>query len=478
MIRIYLNWNVISTLKRPEFEDIKSFIDKHKKYLLFPYTPAHFSDLMKSYNPENKYFEEDLENLEYLCGNHLMRWENDSVKPLRATPTEFFKFEKQRPNLASLIDIDNTLKKVDEFSEEFGLDKIGTLMKSHLLSQLSDIEVTEQNSDILKLMFPSTKSSLKGWDVVKGIEGFAQRLMLDGRFYKEFRKRLGDSGFKLEANSGNWGYDEVVKNIDEFLLKQETQMTYIEFVASMFKYKSETINIYDKYTTAYLLLDMIGYKSDKLPKSTDNFQNIHTDSEHSFYGAYCDFFVAMDKKLRIKSKVLFSEFNITTRVIEPKEIIHELSSVIDEIKDEPRTIKKIVGFCNKDTLFNSWIMKRNNAVEAYVSLFKLPTFYFNYFNYVTYYNYENSNISEFIFHRASTNFTYYTELEALVNTITDFFGCDDLETLEMMKKEFLNDKSDYFFKWEREYGLVQLEKEEGTKLPILRFVLPTRKESK
>jgi len=31
MIRIYLDWNVVSNLKRPENKDLKEFIDKHKE---------------------------------------------------------------------------------------------------------------------------------------------------------------------------------------------------------------------------------------------------------------------------------------------------------------------------------------------------------------------------------------------------------------------------------------------------------------
>lgn len=74
MIRIYLDWNIISSLKKPEFNELKEFIEKHKKYLQFPYSPAHFTDLMKSYQPGNDLFYDDLETLEYLSEKHLIRW--------------------------------------------------------------------------------------------------------------------------------------------------------------------------------------------------------------------------------------------------------------------------------------------------------------------------------------------------------------------------------------------------------------------
>src|SRR5690625_5799281 len=108
-------------------------------------------------------------------------------------------------------------------------------------------------------------------------------------------------------------------------------MTYLEYMDTIVKQNYDSVIQYEYYTIAYLMLDMIGYKVDKLPKPMDNMQNIQADSEHSFYGAYCDYFVAMDKKLRIKSKVLYNEFNIPTIIIETKELISELSKEINDI---------------------------------------------------------------------------------------------------------------------------------------------------
>jgi len=73
MIRVYLDWNVVSNLKKPEFKKLKNFIIEYKQNLQFPYTPAHFNDLMKSYRPDNELFFEDLNTLEFLSEKHLLR---------------------------------------------------------------------------------------------------------------------------------------------------------------------------------------------------------------------------------------------------------------------------------------------------------------------------------------------------------------------------------------------------------------------
>jgi len=477
MIRVYLDWNVISNLKLSEFEDLKNFISKHKKHLLFPYTPAHFTDLMKSYSSSNQFFNEDLETLEFLSNKHLLRWGKDGIEPLFGTPSEYFEGEKDREDISGLMDIEKAFQDLDESLNELGLGKMSVLMKSIFQLQPSGIEITEENNDIVKKMFPNLKSNSTMWDLMKDIGPFSQKLLQDGEYYKDFRKSMADYGFKLESNSGNWSYNVVIKNIDDFLLKLGTKMTYLEYVMTTFQHKKEPVNQYEYYTTAYLMLDMIGYKSDKLPKSKDNIQNIQADGEHSFYGAYCDYFVGMDEKLRIKSKVLYKEFNIATRIIEPKDLISELSEVLDDIEIKEHFLDEAIGFCKEDSLVESHPTQDEDNIESYA--FKLPKFYFNYFNYVIYTNCPEQGGLVLTFRKVFKNFSrfiYYTEAETLIDTITRYFGYDNQQELESKKKEFVYGDKEVTFDWTFEGGLIRLEKEEDTRRPILNFILSTKKE--
>lgn len=95
MIRIYLDWSVVTNFKKDEFIEIREFIAKHKDYLLFPYTPAHFKDLMKGYNLDNEHFQQDLRTLEYLSEKHLLKWGEDGIEGLFGTPQEYFEREKK-----------------------------------------------------------------------------------------------------------------------------------------------------------------------------------------------------------------------------------------------------------------------------------------------------------------------------------------------------------------------------------------------
>lgn len=475
MIRIYLDWNVISSLKKSDFQEIRKFIDKHKQYLQFPYSPAHFTDLMKSYKPDNEYFSTDLETLDYLSGKHHIRWEKDGVKPLFGKPKEFFGGVKDNEDVSDLLNMEKIFSDLDDSLKEIGISNIGTLMKSLFELQPSGIEITEENRDILKKMFPNLKSDSSMWDLMKDIGPFSQKLLQDGEYYKDFRNSLADHGFKLDSNSGNWSYDTVIKNIDDFLLRLGAKMTYLEYVEASLKHKKDPITQYEYYTTAYLMLDMIGYKVDKLPKPTDNMKNIQADGEHSFYGGHCDYFVAMDKKLRVKSKVLYNEFNIDTKIIEPQEFITELERVVDPLTNKTNFIQEALGFCNKESLVESYPDENGNGIETFA--FKLPRFYFNFFNYVIYTSYPEQKGFVLTFRKAFKNFSrfvYYTESETLVDSVCDFFGYENKEELAIKKNEFVYDNKGTMFDWSFEGGLIRLENEEHTKRPTLSYIISTK----
>jgi len=479
MIRVYLDWNVISSLKKPEFKELKEFIDKHKEYLQFPYSPAHFTDLMKSHSPDNEYFQIDLCTLNYLSDKHLIRWGKEGIEPLFGTPNEYFEGEKNKENLSSLMDMEKLFSDMDESLKDLGLGKFSGIMKTLFELQPSGIEITDENRDLLNKLFPSLKPNSTMWDLMKDIGPMSQKLLQDGDYYKDFRKSIADQGLKLESNSGNWSYDKVIKNIDEFLLKLGTGMTYLEYVESSFKTRKEPVSKYEYYTTAYLMLDMIGYKIDKLPKPTDNMQNIQADGEHSFYAAYCDYFVGMDKKLRIKSKVLYNEFNIPTKILEPKDLIQELSLVIDNIQEKDNFLTEAIRFCNPESIVEYYPVEEEGDILTIG--YKLPKFYFNFFNCVVYRDYPEQNGIVLTFKKVFKNFStfiYYTESETLIDTLTDYFGYDNKTELQIRKNDFVYGEEMVNFDWTFENGIIRLSKDEETKRPVLNYIISISEKEK
>ena len=84
MKRVYLDWGVISNLKRPEFTEVREFLLSHKGDLFFVYSPAHFEDAMRSKRDDRLL--QDIQTLESLVDNHLIAYNKKTAQPFLATP--------------------------------------------------------------------------------------------------------------------------------------------------------------------------------------------------------------------------------------------------------------------------------------------------------------------------------------------------------------------------------------------------------
>lgn len=91
MIKIYLDWNIITHLK--ENKKLYDYIIKNKDKLIFPYSKAHLKDLLASKNYNNEFFEKDLYLLSEICEHHLLEYERNINNPLpyKCFPRDYLK---------------------------------------------------------------------------------------------------------------------------------------------------------------------------------------------------------------------------------------------------------------------------------------------------------------------------------------------------------------------------------------------------
>src|SRR5690606_12308812 len=237
MIRIYLDWNIVSYLKQPEFSTLKAFIEDNKHRFLFPYSAAHFSDLMKSYSDTNKYFQTDLENLQWLSEKHLFHWEENLVQPKFCTPKDYFETYDRDFDITSMFDIDKSFTDLDKAVEDNGLVDLRSIfssLKGFLKNIPSGIHITKENKKVVNTMFPNLTVGSSYWDLMKQSGNMLQSLMTDRLYYKNLRKSISEEGFILDKNSGNWSMDEVIANVDAFLKEVGFNKDFLAYVDYVF----------------------------------------------------------------------------------------------------------------------------------------------------------------------------------------------------------------------------------------------------
>lgn len=72
MKRVYIDWGVISNLKKSEYAEVRESLLSHKGDLFFVYSSAHFEDAMRSKGDER--LAQDIQTLESLVDNHLIAY--------------------------------------------------------------------------------------------------------------------------------------------------------------------------------------------------------------------------------------------------------------------------------------------------------------------------------------------------------------------------------------------------------------------
>lgn len=312
MKRVYLDWGVISNLKKKENTGLKNLLLSHKDKFFFVYSLCHLEDLMNSRGGSQ--FDLDIKILTNLVDDHLLDYKNGQFWMERVAPEECCR--SYSDNYSSLLNgFDSFLSAIESF---FPDGVVTNQLKANLDKEIS-IPTEFRANDLFKRSFPGLPVAPSIRDAIESYRQLLQDLMMTPGSYKEYRSHVADSGFRLETNAGNWSDEGAINQITEFLLSKGIEMSFDELLARSFY--GLPFTWVEFFTGAYCLLDMMGFHADKLPKSTHTMRNMMVDAKHAVFAGMCDWFITADKGLGHKAKALYSHFGVPTVVMTPEEAI-------------------------------------------------------------------------------------------------------------------------------------------------------------
>lgn len=313
MKRIYLDWGVVSNLKKDGYAELKNLLLSNKDRFFIIYSLAHFEDLMKSKGEPQ--FENDIKMLSDLAEDHLLDIDKGVVYLYHETPENLCRsYVDNFPTLSQ--DVDSLLTTIEAASnpDDNFIDQIRANLNVPF-----PIPLEYHSNELFASLFPNLPDFPKLKDVMESLRQFLCDMMITPGSYKRHRALIHESGFKLEANAGNWNDGEAVDKISSFLKSKEIAMSFNDYVMMFFHGRKFTENEF--FTTAYCILDMLGFHSDKLPKATNTVRSVTTDARHAYFARFCDWFITADARLYHKAKALYSHFGISTRVMTPAETV-------------------------------------------------------------------------------------------------------------------------------------------------------------
>ena len=105
MLKIYLDWNIITHLKDEQNRDLFAFLLENKNKFIFPYSKAHIKDLLVSKDANNNYYEQDFQLLAEICEHHLLEHEHNinNPYPYKCYPKDYLEIKNAELELFSSI---------------------------------------------------------------------------------------------------------------------------------------------------------------------------------------------------------------------------------------------------------------------------------------------------------------------------------------------------------------------------------------
>jgi hypothetical protein len=294
------------------------------------------------------------------------------------------------------------------------------------------------------------------------------KLLFSDSDYKNLRTIIKNhqENYPLEIGEESFEFAELFKN-------EAIQQAFVDFVKKTILIKRDgKILYYDFYVQSYLMLDILSIKTERINEKNEFF-NLIVDANHSYYGQYFDFFITDDKKLRIKSELLYKKYEVNTEILTPDDFIKKFKdfTYVSELNFD-NLFSRVVNEASMQTL------KINSNTENTI-VFDTQSEYFGYFNEMILMG-TGPELKVHIFLNKKAKNHFYTacfrEIEEIVNKSITIFGIDsnglgffDFES----EIQEINSDTWKGRKWNKEAVVIGLYINEGVSNLCFEFVIPT-----
>jgi hypothetical protein len=325
MKRIYLDWNVFSSLKSiPELTNeeekecyslLLEYFAATRSNFIIPYSNAHLNDLKKNHKKGLHSRVQDALNFISLISADVclcQYWGNETAIFHSRTPVDFFN-EMQDEEEVGFESVSAMYSRMKEYGGDSQVDFLEKLKDVPIEFDISSL----QQNPITSQMFKRTIEHKTKWAFMDDIVHMLNELRTNPILYNQV-KELYSSTFPLDKEVYNT--PNVIDYLDTSMAKTPLNKGFTELYRDNNRNNvSDNIN-YSKFIGYYMLLDLIGFKSEKL-SDKNLYDNLFNDALHCFYAAHCDYFISNDKSCRKKTAAVYIHEGVTTEVWSPREFV-------------------------------------------------------------------------------------------------------------------------------------------------------------
>lgn len=423
MIKVYLDWNVMSGMKNNHFQELNEIILNREKFLLL-YSTSHIGDIFASIKnhsqEEQEIIKEDLDYITFLTNGLCLVNNSKEVTLNTYEPGELLDDRIREAPLFHDFSLENLFSAIDVDNPMFG---IVNSMKNMIASIPLDLAFKEafenpESAEMLDKMFPGLKED-------QTMNGFFKSFskMYHNLNEKEDYKDLRNIVQKVGVNSGHFNEN---KNPFEVIDNAYKKIGVENFnVDKYFEKGKNAPEWFDDITNEYIKLDMHGFKADKVkvtPKEKNTFNNTTEDASHSAFASRCEFYITNDDKNYHKTKAVFQKLGIFTIVLKPNEFIQYYNSFLNRNNFDDH-FSSIIDEMKKVENFQE---QKYTSGESFGWVNFTNQYFFNFFNKILIPQPE-INQALFILGKENPSKSYimgYQEIEGMLKLFVDKLGID------------------------------------------------------
>lgn len=455
MIKIYLDWNVMNGMKNGHLNSFKDIIINKNKFLLI-YSTSHVGDIFTSVKnhsaEEHEMIREDLDYIKILTENLCIFNSKNQIVIDYYDPGELLDQRIEEAPMFKNLSIDSFFP---SFEDQPLLNNLADKYKDLIASIPLDpsIKKSYDNPESAKLMdnmFPGLKDDFTMSGLFKCFGQMLQKLN-EEEGYKELRKAAQKVGVNSSHFNENKNPYDVIK--DAYKKIGVENFNIDELVNS----SNVAPKWFNEITNEYIILDMHGYKSDKVKVNTKEkktFKNTTEDAFHTAFASKCEFYITNDERNLNKARAVYEKLEINTTVLNTNEFVAYYDNFLD-YHTVSEHFRSIMNRLESKAGFQEQFYTDGRQFGYVCYPFE---YFFNFFNKLLLPKADESE-SFFILSKdyPSSNYAIcYKEIEGVVKMFVDELGSDENNLSNLKNDEFKNDDDWNGRTWNTNVGVIKI----------------------
>lgn len=405
MLKIYLDWNIITHLKddNDTSKELLNAIRDYHDFFIFPFSAAHLRDLCKG-DKNCPGFKKDQDIMEEICGTHLLEYskETDSAYPYQCTPNDYL--ERKREEI-DLFKSGFTEKSFSTLFAKYGLDF------TQFTDSLAMIDVPAVDIPYLNICIRNGK------DAFNAVMQLGERFATDDNISKYIGKYIKDNTTEQQYKDIKLAKADTIFQVLDKITIPIAGKAFVDIVRDSMTSQNDS----DFFIALYLALSAAGFRIDK----KHDFLNVYSDAEHAYYASKCDIFVTNDSKLAEKAQAIYRYLGNHIQIISSDKLKQFMIDIAKHEYDFSYLFNEIVPVFGKP--------KREEGDLLYYD--QLPYPFYGLFNLCTEIEVPQCTTKTVALRKVlrQNGFVYFTELEIFFNCIEYFL---DEKDKDVFRKEY------------------------------------------